>query len=49
MVPMRNRNAHGISGWKPVGKRLLGIPRRRCAHNIKMDLTKIGWESTVST
>jgi len=49
VVPMRNRNAHRISGWKPVGKRLLGIPRRRWAHNIKTDLTKIRWESTVLT
>ena len=49
MVPMRNINAHRISGWNPVGKRLLGIPRRRWEHNIKMDLTKIRWESAVLT
>jgi hypothetical protein len=28
----------------PEGKRLLGIPRRRCKDNIRMDLREIRWE-----
>jgi hypothetical protein len=28
---------------KPEGKRPLGRPRRRWAHNIKIDLREIGW------
>jgi hypothetical protein len=31
----------GLVG-KPEGKRLLGRPRRRWEHNIKMDLQKVG-------
>jgi len=41
-VRMRNRNAHRISGWKPAGKRLLGIPRRRWARNLKWNLQRYG-------
>jgi hypothetical protein len=28
----------------PEGKEPLGRPRRRWVHNIKMDLTEIGWD-----
>jgi hypothetical protein len=38
------RNAHRILVGKPEGKRLLGIPRRRWVHSIKMDLREIGWD-----
>jgi hypothetical protein len=37
------KNACRILVGKPEGKRLLGRPRRRWVHNIKMDLTEIGW------
>jgi hypothetical protein len=36
------RNAYRISVGKPYGKRLLGGPRRRWEHNIKMDSREIG-------
>ena len=29
-------------GRKPEGKRPLGIPRRRCVDNIRMDLQEVG-------
>jgi len=29
--------------WEPLGKRPLGIPRRRWEDNIKMDLQEVGW------
>jgi hypothetical protein len=35
------RNAYRILVGKPVGKRPLGRPRRRCVDNIKMDLREI--------
>jgi hypothetical protein len=38
------RNAYRILVGKPEGKRPLGIPRRRCMDNIKMDLSEIGWD-----
>jgi hypothetical protein len=38
------RNAYRILVGKPEGKRPLGRPRRRWVDNIKMDLTKIGWD-----
>jgi hypothetical protein len=28
---------------KPVGKRPLGMPRRRWVDNIRMDLGEVGW------
>ena len=28
---------------KPVGRKPLGRPRRRCEDNIKMDLQEVGW------
>jgi hypothetical protein len=38
------RSAYRILVGKPKGKRPLGRPRRRWVDNIKMDLTKIGWD-----
>jgi hypothetical protein len=38
------RTAYRILVGKPDGKRPLGRPRRRCVHNIKMDLRDIGWD-----
>jgi hypothetical protein len=38
------RNAYRILVGKPEGKRLLGRPRRRWVHNIKMDLREVGWD-----
>jgi hypothetical protein len=35
-------NAYRILVGKPVGKRLLGRPRRRWVNNIKIDLREIG-------
>jgi hypothetical protein len=35
-------NVYSLLGGKPEGKRPLGIPRRRCMDNIKMDLLEIG-------
>jgi len=32
-----------VLAGKPVGKRPLGIPRRRWEDNIKMDLQEVGW------
>jgi hypothetical protein len=37
--------AYRILMGKPAGKRQLGRPRRRWVHNIKMDLTEIGWDN----
>jgi hypothetical protein len=37
------RNAYRILMGKPEGKRLLGIPKRGCVYNIKMDLRETGW------
>jgi hypothetical protein len=37
------RNANRLLVRKPEGQRLLGRPRRRCVHNIRMDLGEIGW------
>jgi len=38
------RNAHSILFGKPEGKRLLGRPRHRLEHDIRMNLTEIVWE-----
>jgi hypothetical protein len=38
------RNAYRILLGKPVGKRPLGRPRRRCVDNIKMDLREMRWD-----
>jgi hypothetical protein len=35
-------NAYRMLG-KPEGKRSLGIPRRRCVYNIKMDAREMEW------
>jgi hypothetical protein len=37
------RNAYRIMVGKSDRKRLLGRPRHRLVHNIKMDLKEIGW------
>jgi hypothetical protein len=37
------RNAYRLLVGKPVGKRPLGIPRRRWVDNIGMDLGEVGW------
>jgi hypothetical protein len=37
------RRAHRILAGRPEGRRPLGRPRRRCEHNIKMDLQDVGW------
>jgi hypothetical protein len=39
-----NRNASKIMARKPEGKRPLGIPRRRCEDNIKLDIKEEGSE-----
>jgi hypothetical protein len=36
------RNAYRKLMGKPEGKRPLGIPRRKCVDNIKIDLREIG-------
>jgi hypothetical protein len=38
------RNVYRILLGKPEGKRPLGRPRRKWVDNIKMDLSKIGWD-----
>jgi hypothetical protein len=38
------RNAYRILVGMPEGKKKLGIPRRRCVDNIKIDLREIGWD-----
>jgi hypothetical protein len=38
------RNAYRILVEKPERKRPLGRPRRRWVGDIKIDLTKIGWD-----
>jgi hypothetical protein len=43
-VLQEKRNAYRILMGKPEGKRPLGIPRSKCADNIKMDLREIGWD-----
>jgi hypothetical protein len=40
----KTRNAYGILGGKPAGRRPLGRPRRRWVDNIKIDLNEIGWD-----
>jgi hypothetical protein len=42
------RNANNILVGKPVGKRLLGRPRRTWEDNIRMYLMEIGWEGVDS-
>jgi hypothetical protein len=37
-----DRGVHRVLVGKPVGKRPLGGPRRRCEDNIKMDLQEVG-------
>jgi hypothetical protein len=39
-----SRGVYRVVVGKPEGKRPLGIPRRRCEDNIKMDLQKVGCE-----
>jgi hypothetical protein len=41
------RNAYMILVRTPEVKRPLGIPRRRCEDNIKMDFREIGFGSNV--
>jgi hypothetical protein len=41
---LEKKNVYRILVEKPVGKRLLGRPRRRWGNNIKMDLGEIGWD-----
>jgi hypothetical protein len=36
------RGAYRVLVGKPEGKRPLGRPRRRCVHNIRMDLQEVG-------
>jgi hypothetical protein len=38
-----NRNAYRLLVGKPDGSRLLGRPRRRWLHNIRMDLVEVVW------
>jgi hypothetical protein len=38
------RNAYRLLVGKPVRKRPLGRPRRRCVDIIRMDLGKVGWD-----
>jgi hypothetical protein len=40
------RNAYRILGGNPEGGRSLGRPRRRWVDNIKIDLSKIGWDGS---
>ena len=43
MVRMgKGRGVYRVLVEKPEGKRPLGIPRRRCGDNIKMDLQEMG-------
>jgi hypothetical protein len=37
------RNSYRLLVGKPVGKRSLGVPRRRWVDNIRMDLGEAGW------
>jgi hypothetical protein len=37
------RNAYRMLVGNQEGKRPLGIPRRRCVDNIRMDLVEVGW------
>jgi hypothetical protein len=37
------RGAYRILVGRPEGRRPVGIPRRRWADNIKMDLQEVGW------
>jgi hypothetical protein len=41
-VGLEKRNVNILLG-KPEGKRPLGIPKRRCADNIRMELGEVGW------
>jgi hypothetical protein len=38
------KDAYRVLVGKPVGRRLLGRPRRRWADNINVDLMEVGWE-----
>jgi hypothetical protein len=38
----KKKNVHTLLVRKAEGKRQLGIPRRRCIYNIKMDFLQIG-------
>jgi hypothetical protein len=40
---LERRNAYRLLVGKPVGKRPLGISRRRWVDNIRMDLREMGW------
>ena len=37
------RGVYRVMVEKPKGKRPLGRPRRRCVHNIRMDLQEVGY------
>jgi hypothetical protein len=37
------RKVYQVLSGKPMGKRQLGRPRRRCEDRIRMDLRKISW------
>jgi hypothetical protein len=43
------KNTNRILVGKPEGKRPLGRPRRKCEHNINMDLREVGWDGMDST
>ena len=38
------KSAYRVLVGKPVGRRLLGRPKRRWADNINVDLMEVGWE-----
>ena len=38
------KGAYRVLVGKPMGRRLLGIPRFRWADNIDVDLMEVGWE-----
>jgi len=38
------KGAYRVLVGKPMGRRLLGIPRRRWAVNINVDVMEVGWE-----
>jgi hypothetical protein len=40
---VERRSAYRILMGKTLGKKILGIPRRRWEHNIQMGLQVIGW------
>ena len=40
-----SRNAYRVLVGRPMGKRPLGRPRRRCEDNVKMDLREVGCDA----